>query len=83
MERQIAISYPETLAFSLRMQNSEFEQEIKLLSLIKLYELGRISSGMAARTLGISRITFLDMLAGYGVSMLAGAEELESDFANA
>jgi len=26
---QISVSYPETLAFSLKMRNCEFEQEIK------------------------------------------------------
>jgi predicted HTH domain antitoxin len=83
MENQITISYPETLAFSLKMQNREFEREIKTLSLVKLYELGKVSSGIAAKILGISRIDFLDILTSYGVSAFADMEELESDFANA
>jgi predicted HTH domain antitoxin len=83
MENQITISYPETLAFSLKMQNKEFEREIKTLSLVKLYELGKVSSGIAAKILNVSRIDFLDILASYGVSVFAGTEDLESDFANA
>jgi predicted HTH domain antitoxin len=83
MEAQIAISYPQTLAYSLKMQNSEFEHEMKTLSLVKLYELGKVSSGMAAKVLGISRITFLDLLALYQVSIFPDADELEADFANA
>jgi hypothetical protein len=50
MSRQIEISYPETLAFSLKMRNTEFEREIKIISLVKLYELGKISSGIVLRS---------------------------------
>jgi hypothetical protein len=39
MEREIAVSYPETLAASLKMGDHEFEREIKTISLVKLYEL--------------------------------------------
>ena len=80
---QISISYPETLAFSLKMQNSEFEREIKTASLVKFYEMGKVSSGLAAKILGISRIDFLDRLAIYGVSSFADADELENDITNA
>jgi len=80
---QITVSYPESLAFSLKMQNSEFEREIKTASLVKFYELGKISSGFAAKILGISRIDFLDRLAAYGVSVYADADELEADVINA
>jgi len=80
---QISVSYPEILAFSLRMRNSEFEREIKTASMVKFYELGKVSSGFAAKILGISRIDFLDRLADYGVSVFADADELESDISNA
>ena len=78
---QISVSYPDTLAFSLKMQKKEFEREIKTASLVKFYELGKVSSGLAAKILGISRIDFLDRLAFYGVS--AFADELETDIINA
>jgi len=85
MERQIAISYPESLAFSLKMENGEFETEMKKISLVKLYELGKISSGLASKLLNLSRIDFLDMLEKYNVSYFhKGLEnELESDLNNA
>jgi predicted HTH domain antitoxin len=83
MDHHITIEYPETLALSLKMQNLEFEREIKTLSLVKLYELGKISSGIAAKTLGITRVDFLDILASYKVSVFANTSELGSDFANA
>jgi len=34
---------------------------------VKLYELGRLSSGVAARLAGIPRTLFLSKLADYGV----------------
>jgi len=81
--KQISVDYPETLAFSLKMSGGEFEREMKTASLVKLYELGKVSSGFAASILGVSRIDFLDRLANYGVSPFPEGEELESDMANA
>lgn len=85
MEHLISINYPESLAFSLKMNNEEFQNEIKILSLVKLYELGKISSGFASKLLNINRIDFLDILGKYNVSYFhKGIEdELESDLENA
>jgi predicted HTH domain antitoxin len=85
MERLIAINYPESLAFSLKMENKEFKNEMKIISLIKLYELGKISSGRAANLLNMNRVDFLDLLQKYNVSYFhQGLEnELESDLRNA
>ncbi len=85
MERLISIKYPESLAFSLKMEDEEFQNEIKTISLIKLYELGKISSGLAAELLNMSRIDFLELLQKYNVSYFhKGLEgELESDLKNA
>jgi predicted HTH domain antitoxin len=85
MENQIAISYPESLAFSLKMGNQEFKHEMKIISLVKLYEMGKISSGFAARLLSISRIDFLEYLPKYNVSFFHKdlENELESDLKNA
>lgn len=85
MEQQISINYPESLAFSLKMDNKEFKYEMKTISLIKLYELGKISSGTAAKLLNLNRLEFLELLKKYNVSYFhKGLEnELESDLANA
>ncbi|MGV8095209.1 MAG: UPF0175 family protein [Mangrovibacterium sp.] len=85
MERLISINYPESLAFSLKMENQEFMNEMKTISLVKLYELGKISSGKAAQLLNISRLDFLELLRKYNVSYFhEGLEdELESDLENA
>lgn len=85
MEQLISINYPESLAFSLKMENREFKNEMKTISLIKLYELGKISSGLAAKLLNMNRIDFLELLEKYNASYFhKGLEnELESDFSNA
>jgi predicted HTH domain antitoxin len=85
MEPLISINYPESLAFSLKMGDQEFRNEMKTLSLVKLYELGKISSGLAAKLLSMNRVDFLELLEKYNVSYFhKGLEnELESDLRNA
>lgn len=85
MEQVISINYPESLATSLKMGDQEFKSEMKIISLIKLYELGKISSGLAAKLLNMKRVDFLELLEKYNVSyFFKGIEnELESDFLNA
>ena len=85
MKRTINIEYPEYLANSLRLSGKKFEYEIKTSSLVKLYELGKVSSGIAAKVLGLSRVDFLDLLSEYNVSVLDihDFDELDEDITNA
>ena len=51
---------------------------------VKMFELKRISSGMAAKMVGIDRVKFLLDLHRYGVEMInMEPEELASDVENA
>lgn len=85
MNRVINIPYPESLANSLKLSEEEFEKEIKMSSMVKLFELGKISSGTAAKVLGMSRLDFLDAIARYKVSMInyQDVKELKDEIANA
>jgi len=85
MKGTINIEYPESLANSLRLSEKEFESEMKTSSLVKLFELGKVSSGVAARVLGLSRVDFLELLAKYNVSVFGAydANDLHDDIANA
>jgi predicted HTH domain antitoxin len=85
MEGTINITYPEYLAYTLKLSNKDFESEIKISSLVKLYELEKVSSGVAAKVLGMSRLDFLDLLAKNKVSVFGeyDADELNEDIANA
>jgi predicted HTH domain antitoxin len=46
-----------------------------MLAAVKLYELGRLSSGAAASLAGIPRVVFLSKLADYGVNTFQLTEE--------
>ena len=60
------------------------EEEVKTATIVKLYELGKISSGKAAKLLGMSRIEFLDLLGKYKVQINPDTEEeLIKDIENA
>jgi predicted HTH domain antitoxin len=85
MKGIINIEYPESLANTLRLSSNDFALEMKTSSLVKLYELGKVSSGVAAKVLGLSRLEFLDLLARYNVSVLDeyDIDDLNEDIANA
>lgn len=85
MKGVIYIEYPESLANTLRLSNKDFISEMKISSLVKLYEIGKISSGVAANTLGISRVDFLELLSKYKVSVLGeyDSSDLNEDISNA
>ncbi len=59
---------------------ADFDREFKFLALAKLYELGKISSGRAARICGMGRVELLLSLARVGVPMSNLTEkELKED----
>jgi predicted HTH domain antitoxin len=84
MKRKINIEYPESLANALNLSESEFKYEVKISSIVKLFELGKISSGIAAKVLGLSRIEFIELLAKYKVSIYGSYDiaDLKEDIAN-
>jgi predicted HTH domain antitoxin len=67
-ENTVTITYTEDLLLSLKENRDEFETEAKYLLALKLYELGKISSGKAAKIAGMSRVNFLLKLGKYKVS---------------
>ncbi len=85
MQAQVQISLPTELAVVLRMQEKEFGEEILRLALVKMFELGKISSGKAAQILGMTRIAFLEVLARYSVDWYndINSENLKQDRNNA
>jgi len=72
---QITIEYPPTFPDALNQTPQEFEEEAKWAMVVKLFEMKRISSGMAGILLGVDRVTFLLKLADYGVPMIDLSEE--------
>ena len=84
MSNKIIIEYPYNLLDLLQDSPEEFEEDAKMAMAVKLFELKRISSGMAAEMAGMDRVSFLLELHRYGVEMInMEPEELASDLENA
>lgn len=80
----LTIPYSDDLLLSLKESPEEFEAEARLLLAVKLYELGRLTTGRAAELAGVGRVEFMFRLAGFGLSPVGvDPEELEQDLANA
>jgi predicted HTH domain antitoxin len=81
---EFVVNYPSFLPDVLQQSRQQFEQEAKFAMAVKLFELKRLSLGLAAQLAGVSRVTFLLSLHLYGVAMIdLDQDELEMDLANA
>jgi len=81
---ELKIRYPDTLLDALQETRGEFEKEAKMAMAAKLFEMKRLSSGMAASLVGMDRVSFLLDLHRYGVAMIdLEQEELLSDMEHA
>ena len=65
--RQVIINVPEKVLLAEKTDERAFAREISLLAAVKLYELGRLSSGRAAELAEMSRVEFLLSLGRYKV----------------
>jgi predicted HTH domain antitoxin len=65
--RQIVINVPEKILLAEKTDEASFAHELRMLAAVKLYELGRLSSGRAAELAGMPRVEFLLALGRYKV----------------
>jgi predicted HTH domain antitoxin len=78
--RQIVIDVPERILLAEKTDEASFAREMRLLTALKLYELGRLSSGRAAELAGMPRVEFLLTLGRYKVFPFeAELRDLEAD----
>ena len=76
----ISFSVPEEALLALKTGPDRLADELRLAAAIKLYELGRISSGVAAKLAGIPRVLLLTKLSEYGVTTFElGEDELKRE----
>lgn len=79
--RQIVVNVPERVLLAEKMDEKSFARELLVLAAVKLYELGRLSSGRAAELAGMSRVEFLLNLGRYQVFPLeAELRDLEKAY---
>jgi predicted HTH domain antitoxin len=65
--RQIVVNVPEKVLLAEKTDEATFARELCILAAVKLYELGRLSSGRAAELAGMPRVEFLLTLGRYKV----------------
>ena len=71
----VMFEIPTETLLALKLSEAEARETLRMAAAVKLFELGRLSSGAAARLAGIPRVVFLARLADYGVDAFSLTEE--------
>lgn len=80
----LTIEYPAEVLWALQQDPEQFEHEARLLLALKLYETGKLSTGLAAQLAGVPRVAFFYLLGQHGLSPFGETpDELEEDFSHA
>jgi predicted HTH domain antitoxin len=66
----VTIDLPDSLLAATGQSKDELAQEARFLLALKLFEVGKVSSGRAAEICGMSRVQFLLAAGDAGVSLL-------------
>jgi predicted HTH domain antitoxin len=81
--KTMTIKYPESVLATLNLSPEIFEQEAKTALAVKLYEMGRLTSGQAAALVGLPRVAFLLSCSRFGTATVEwDQEELEAEFSD-
>ena len=84
MTRSLTIDYGDEILLALGLSPDQFREEAKIIIAVKLHEMGRLSTGAAAKLAGIPKPLFLTKLADYGVATFdLSDEELRRDMTHA
>ena len=84
MTRSLTIDYGDEVLLALGMTPDEFNKEARTLIAVKLYEMGRLSTGAAAELANLPKPLFLSRLAAYDIDTFnISKDELRSDVTSA
>jgi len=72
---QVTLEVPGEALLGLRVPLEQAGDLMRMAAAMKLYELGQLSSGAAARLAGVPRVIFLSRLGDYGVDTFRLTEE--------
>jgi predicted HTH domain antitoxin len=81
---ELTLNVPDDLDLALNVDPSTLSRELLFAAAVKLFELGKISSGKAAELAGLSKPLFLARLIEVGVSASTlNGKDIAEDIANA
>ncbi|MFN8494462.1 MAG: UPF0175 family protein [Caldilineaceae bacterium] len=82
--KHLTIEYSPEVFWTLQQEPEEFALLARILLAVKLYETGKLTTGLAAQLAGVPRSTFYFLLGRYNLSPFGESpDELEDDLAYA
>src|SRR5258708_35868041 len=78
--KELVFTYPDDLAQAIQLTPDELASQVRLMAALKMFELGKLSSGKAAELAGMSRVEFLEACGRYRSPVFNySAEEVETE----
>jgi predicted HTH domain antitoxin len=76
----LQLNLPEGFEQAVHLTQDELESQVRLMAALKMFELGKLSSGKAAELAGVSRVDFFDLCGLYHVPIIQyGEEDLKAE----
>lgn len=80
---ELKIRFPTGFEEAVHVTKGELEQQILLMAGLKMFELGKLSSGKAAELAGMSRVEFFEACGKYHVSIFNySQQQVENEIEN-